>query len=68
MNEFILRVIKDASMIWRGALLLSVVLVHSRCSDKLLTQGPPPGETTAEPMENPASIMSIPNSSKTLEI
>ena len=58
MNEFILRVIKDVSMIWRGVLLLSVVLLHFRCSDKLLTQGPPPGETTAEPMENPASIMS----------
>ena len=32
-------------------------LFLSGCGDKLLTTGPPAGETTAEPMDNPPAIL-----------
>jgi CxxC motif-containing protein (DUF1111 family) len=41
----------------RRTMVLSLMLALSQCGGKLLTEGTPPGETTAEPMENPASIM-----------
>jgi len=41
----------------RTGTVLTLVLLLSSCGDKLLTHGPPAGETTAEPMENPLPIM-----------
>ncbi len=37
--------------------LLSLVFSLHGCGDRLLTSGPPEGETTAEPMQNPPSVM-----------